>query len=116
MTLQAQHIEAAYCFEAATRLYRKKHFLDAQVLFERAHALEPQNTEYATACERLQVLAASLGDWFKKKPDLPVNEENSNCLFDCCCEGCGEGCAEGGCECCCESIGDGGCCDSCDCD
>ena len=111
-----QPLNAAYYYQVGVDLYEKKRFLDAQMMFERACRLEPENAEFAAARERLPILAASLGNWFSKKPTDPSASAGSS-FWDCCgegcCECCGEccsqGCAEGCGECCSN-------CDGCDCD
>lgn len=106
-------LTAHECFLTANELFSRGHYLDAQVLYHRACRMEPNNADYAEAKKRLGILAASLGNWFSQKPELPQKESNGNFCAECCCEFCGEG----GCECCC---GSGECCEVCcdgvDCD
>ena len=95
---------AQECFEKANQLFLRGHYLDAQALYERAHALEPENPMYAEARSKLAALAFS---FFKKGSPLSENAANAT---ECCCECCGEGCCEGICEGICSN------CDGCDCD
>ena len=106
MTPQSAHD----CFTAAELLRARGRYLDAQILFDRACTLEPENATYAEARDRLQRSAHA----FFKKGGTPSGEPtkwfDSTCWSngcECCCEGCGEGCCEGICE---------GCGDGCDCD
>ena len=110
------NLNAHDCFTRANELFSRGHYLDAQTLYDRACELEPNNVAYAEAKKQLQILAASLGHWFSRKPEFPQKESNNNFCTECCCEACGEG---GG-ECCCECLSNcdscDGCCDGCDCD
>ena len=97
--------EAHACFLRGEALYKQKHYLDAQVLFDRACRLAPQNADYQAARARLGVLAFGFG-----KKHGAAGAENSSTAAECCgncCECGGEACGEGCCETCCES---------CDCD
>lgn len=99
---------AQECFEKANQLFSRAHYLDAQALYDRAHALEPNNQIYVNACQRLPNMA--LAFWKKGKPSKLSATDACDCSANCC-ECCGEGLGEGYCEGLCES-----CCDGCDCD
>ena len=86
-------------------LLERKYYLDAQSMFDRACALDPQNTAYAKAQARIKSFAFGFG---KKGA---VSGDAGNAMTEFCCECCGEGCCEGCCEVGCES-----CCENCDCD
>ena len=110
MSIVAYPATADQCCALGNSLFENGHYLDAQMLFDRACALAPDSAACREARERLLTMAFGFGkkggnvsSWFE-------NERATECCgngCECCCEGCGEGCAEG----CCESL-----CDNCDCD
>ena len=100
-------INAHDCFTRANELFSRGHYLDAQTLYDRACDLDPTNTAYAEARDKLRVLAFA---FFKKGIASGRLASNTAECFGSCCEGCCEGLCEGGCEICCEGI-----CSNCDC-
>ena len=93
---------ARACYEAGERAFACGFYLDAQAAFDRACRLEPENSLYRTARERLRILAFRFG---KKLPSVKGSDIRSACAEGCC-ECCGEGCCEllcegicGGCDC-----------------
>ena len=86
---------AQACFTAAESLRARGHYLDAQVLYDRACTLAPENITYAEARDRLHLQALA----FFKKRDGSEKEErhwSDGCLGD----GCKCGCEL--CDCCSE--------------
>lgn len=83
-------------------------FHDAQVHFQTACSLEPDNQEYQEASKSLENSANGYKDTWSEPNSDKLNKKHclcSNCLLDAtCCEGCAEGCGEGVCECLCEGI------------
>ena len=91
-------------FQQANERFSRRHYLDAQRLYKKAHALDPQNQAYADACHRLaDTVHAFLGKGKLRKPSAA---DTCDCSANCC-ECCGEICGEG----CCEAL-----CEGCDCD
>ena len=103
------------CFTTANALFARGHYLNAQMLYDRACRLEPDNTVFAEAQKRLQVLSF---DFFKKGNRTTTNATNGSNLGDCG-EGCGDCFCEGFCDNCDACDGCDGCnldcCDGCDC-
>lgn len=96
------------CFLTANDLFARGHYLDAQTLYDRACRLDPDNTAYAEAQNRLRVLAFS----FFKKGNRPANnasDAGDRCSG--CCEGSFEECGDCFCEGFCDNCD---CCDGCD--
>ena len=67
-------------------LYKRGYFLDAQKMFDIACSMEPQNTEYRAAADRLRAQASTYGGGYRT-----ASSSNCDCccslLFaDCCCE------------------------------
>ncbi len=78
---------AQACFTAAESLRARGHYLDAQVLYDRACTLAPENIIYAEARDRLHLQALA----FLKKKDSSEKEERhwyDGCLRDGCYCGC----------------------------
>ncbi len=108
MRIKSYPATADQCLAMGNVLFAKGHYLDAQMLFDRACALAPDCDMCLSARERLITMAFGFG----KKSGNTSSWFNGENAADCCgngCECCCEGCAEGGCESLCEN------CD-CDCD
>ena len=103
MTATRLSATASDCFTIANEMFERGYYLDAQTLYERAYALEPENPVYAAGKERLRLLTFGFG---KKSGGGFSSFDASNCIEGCC-ECCSEGCCEGLCE---------GICSNCDCD
>lgn len=104
---------AQECFEKANQLFSRGHYLDAQKLYDKAYALDPENPTYASAQQQLSLLAFA---FFKKGTSGKSAAENASNCTEGCCECCGEGCCEGLCEGLSNCDSCDGCCDGCDCD
>jgi hypothetical protein len=76
------------CFTAAESLRARGHYLDAQVLYDRACTLAPENIIYAEARDRLHLQALA---FFKKRDGSEKEERHWH-----------DGCLRYGCECGCE--------------
>lgn len=103
-----QQTDAEVLYRQACELFAHRHYLDAQVLFDRACALEPENKDFAEGQKRLSLLEFSFfgkgGSPFKNLIGDPAHCLGNGC--ECCCEACGEGICEAICE---------GLCEGCDC-
>ena len=58
-------------------LYKRGYFLDAQKMFDRACAMDPYNTEYAMARDRLREQASTYGGGYR-------TADSSGCMCDFC--------------------------------
>ena len=68
---------AEWCFLMGCVLYKRGYFLDAQKMFDRAAGMDPYNTEYRAARDRLREQASTYGGGY--------NTTNSS---GCCCDLC----------------------------
>ena len=73
---------AQACFTAAESLRARGHYLDAQVLYDRACTLAPENIIYAEARDRLHLQALA---FFKKRDGCYCGFELCDCCSECYC-------------------------------
>ncbi len=86
MTVDAPARGAEWHFLRGCVLYKRGYFLDAQKMFDVACSMEPQNTEYRAAADRMRAQASSYGGGYRTS-----SSSNCDCCFsllfaDCCCE------------------------------
>ncbi len=69
-------------------LYKRGYFLDAQKMFDRACAIEPYNTEYRAAADRLRAQASTYGGGYRTSSSSGCGCDLCTSLIcaDCCCE------------------------------
>jgi hypothetical protein len=89
MTVDAHARGAEWHFLRGCVLYNRGYFLDAQKMFDVACNIEPQNTEYRAAADRMRAQASTYGGGYR-------TSSSSNC--DCCCSLLAA-------DCCCECFG-----------
>ena len=89
MTVDAPARGAEWHFLRGCVLYKRGYFLDAQKMFDVACNIEPQNTEYRAAADRMRAQASTYGGGYR-------TSSSSNC--DCCCSLLAA-------DCCCECFG-----------
>ena len=79
---------AEWCFLAGCVLFKRGYFLDAQRMFDRAVAIDPQNAEYRAAKDRLREQASTYGGGYRTASsgcgcDLCTTLLCADCLCDC---------------------------------
>ncbi len=77
---------AEWYFLMGCVLYKRGYFLDAQKMFDHAAKMDPYNTEYAAARDRLREQAQTYGTDYRTASNPGCGCCTSLCLADCCCE------------------------------
>ena len=94
---QAEHLlrsmnpsqqNAEWYFLMGCVLYKRGYFLDAKNMFDRACAMDPNNTEYRAAQTRMQEQASTYGGGYRTSgsSDCGCDLCTSLICADCCCE------------------------------
>ncbi|MBQ9131306.1 MAG: J domain-containing protein, partial [Clostridia bacterium] len=96
-SMQATEQTAEWFFLMGCVVYKRGYFLDAQKMFDRACAMDPNNTEYRAAREQLKSQASTYGGGYR-------TSNSGGCCdfcdcFVCDCNCCSLLCADGCCEC-----------------
>ena len=87
MAIDASMRGAEWHFLRGCILYKRGFFLDAQKMFDTACNMEPHNTEYRAAADRMREQASTYGGGYRTSSDSGC--DNFCCSLiaaDCCCE------------------------------
>ena len=88
--VEASGQNAEWNFLMGCVLYKRGYFLDAQKLFDRACAMDPQNAEYRAACDRLRQQSQTYGGGYRTASsdggccDCCTSLICADCLCECC--------------------------------
>ncbi len=87
-SMGADQQNAEWFFLMGCVLYKRGYFLDAQRMFDRACAMEPHNTEYQSARERMRAQASTYGGGYNTSSGGCSGCDICSSLLcaDCCCE------------------------------
>ncbi len=87
-SMSAYSQTAEWYFLMGCVLYKRGYFLDAQKMFDRAVSMDPYNTEYAEARDRLRAQASTYGGGYRTADSSGCGCDlcTSLCIADCCCE------------------------------
>ena len=81
----AQHT-AEWFFLMGCVLYKRGYFLDAQNMFDRACGMDPYNTEYKAARDRMRAQASTYGGGYRQSGTGGCDICTNLICADCCCE------------------------------
>jgi tetratricopeptide (TPR) repeat protein len=82
---EAQHT-AEWYFLMGCVLYKRGYFLDAQNMFNRACAMDPQNAEYKAARDQMREQASTYGGGYRQSSTSGCDICTNLICADCCCE------------------------------
>ena len=86
--IDASQRNAEWHFLMGCVLYKRGYFLDAQKMFDRACEMDPYNTEYRAAADRLRAQASTYGGGYRTSSSSGCGCDLCTSLIcaDCCCE------------------------------